>query len=188
MAAAKRVVLMPVRITWAVSITVAQAMSRALALRDRSQLDDLTALASRLGFIPSTAFLVGIVLIGEQAIPFAFGHDLKGCYFPAVLLCSAAAINAKYRPASQLFLLSGGQRVVLWFTLAAIATVVAGIFASAAISRELSNGVVIASGSITAGAIVRDVGLRLALMWRMNAFIESGAAQLRILADDRRVT
>ena len=171
---AVRVALVPGQITWAVSITVVQAMSRAVAQRDRPQFERLITLASRLASVPAAAFLAVVVVAGEPAIGMIFGRGFQAAYWPAVLFCAAVAINARYTPASQLFLLSGGQRTVLAFTLAALATVLAGIFVSGILATGPATGVIGVSVAVLVGAIVRDGGLRLLQKKRIAAIVAGG--------------
>ena len=170
---AVRVALVPVQITWAVSITVVQAMSRAIAQRDRPQLERFIALASRLAFAPGAAFLAVVVVVGGPAIEMIFGRGFQAAYWPAVLFCAAAAINAKYTPASQLLLLSGGQRTVLAYTLAALATVLVGVLAGAVLATAPTTNVIWVSAAVFVSAIVRDGGMRLLQDRRVSAIMAS---------------
>ena len=171
---AVRVALVPVQITWAVSITVVQAMSRAIAQRDRPQLERFITLASRLAFAPAAAFLAVVVVAGEPAIAMIFGPGFQAAYWPAVLFCATAAINAKYTPASQLLLLSGGQRTVLAYTLAALATVLAGVLLGAVLTTTPTAHVIWVSAAMLVSAIVRDGGMRLLQDRRISALIARG--------------
>jgi O-antigen/teichoic acid export membrane protein len=173
---AVRVALIPVQITWAVSITVVQAMSHAVAQGDRAQLERLITLASRLAFMPAAVFLAVIAVVGQPAIAMIFGRGFQEAYWPAVLLCAAVAFNARYTPASQLFLLSGGQRTVLAFTLAALATVLAGIFVSGILATGAATQVICVTAAMLVGAIVRDGGLRLLQGRRIAAIVAGGPA------------
>jgi O-antigen/teichoic acid export membrane protein len=170
MEVAMRIAYISSQITWAVSVAVVQAMSRAIAICDRLHLEKLITVASRLAFIPAATLLVIMVIGGHEVIDLLFGHSFRPAYWPAILVSAAAAINARYTPASLVFLLSGGQKTVLWFTLAALATIISGIVASAALWSEATTEILGASASTLASVIVRDVGLRLVLYRHIEAF------------------
>jgi O-antigen/teichoic acid export membrane protein len=157
----------------AVAMVTVEPMSRAIATRDRAELEKLVILTSRFGFVPAAAFAASILISGQLMLDLVFGAKLSLAYVPAVLLCAASALNARYGPASQVFIISGHQNTVLWFTLAGVAVILAGVAASAW-APNLYVGVLVATGATLASVMVRDFGMHYVLSRRMEKVLARG--------------
>ena len=154
MEAARRFGILASLTTWAVGISVSPLMARAHYRDDKKGMQSLFTLASLLQTLPAFTIFIGLLIFGQWLLIMLLGAEFEAAYQVMILLALATMINASGATASSYLLMVGGEKIVLYFSLASLVIIIIGIPLAAMVSGLIGAGLVLVLSSI-----IRDLGM-----------------------------
>lgn len=101
---------------WGATMVVSPMLSALHAGQKKQELHQMFALGAWLAFIPAVIGLALLVALGKWLLAWLMGPSYLPAYNAMLLLALAWVVNASTGMASRLFMMTGHERVTLWFS------------------------------------------------------------------------
>jgi len=140
-------------VTWAAGLAAGPMYADAHVRGDKGRLQSLLDVSSWTAFLPALAIFAFLVVFGQWALGIV-GSGYVDAYPAMLFLCGASLVNAAGGLTSNVFYVTGFERIALKFSGAKLAVVLVGVPLLGTLF-----GVTGAAASVTIGSAVRDLGM-----------------------------
>jgi len=155
---ATRLGTLPTIFATGVATTFSPVLAGRYATHNSREMGEALAISSWLSFVPAAGAVMVMALCGPWFLDHFFPSAYRQSYGPMLIICVSTATGAGFGMASTAYLMSGRQKLVLFYSAMYLAVVVIGGVLLGSLFDVLGL-----AGAVLLGTIVRDVGLSLRL-------------------------